>query len=205
MKKCQNIKTAISLWQQSIKGNSSWNSNTHIREYIYHTNGVGDSAYKIAGYCGLNQEKAYVLGLLHDYGKIQNEKKTGKAHFIVGYNKMIKLGLEEVAKICITHSFPLKKIVFENYPQYSLQDLKKAQEIISSLEYDDYDRLIQLCDMLFEGNNIVSYKERLSCISKRYNLSLSQTESLKQGFLQNKSYFDAKCGCSVYKILGIKE
>ena len=83
------ITTAISLWQESISGNCSWNKEKS-REYIYHTNGVGDAAFKIAEHCGMNSEKAYALGLLHDYGKIQNEKESGIAHFIYGYNEMLK-------------------------------------------------------------------------------------------------------------------
>ena len=199
------IKTAISLWQESIHGNISWNTDVHSREYIFHTNGVGESALKIAGYCGLDSSKAYVLGLLHDYGKIQNEQQSGIAHFIYGYNAMKARGFDAIARVCITHSFPFNDIKFDDYKQYSIQDLQTAQSIIKNIEYDDYDRLIQLCDMFFEANNIVSYQQRLSCIRQRYNLSPQQTTTLEKGVEQNKAYFDAKCGCDIYKIINVRE
>lgn len=199
------IKTAIALWQKSLSGNCSWNTDSRTREYIYHTNGVGDAALKIAQNCNMDDNKAYILGLLHDYGKIQNEKASGISHFIFGYKEMMKQGFEEVARICLTHSFPFKEIKFEDYSQYSKKDLIEAQNIISVIEYDDYDCLIQLCDMFFEGNNIVSFQKRLLGISQRYNLSKDQMASLEKGAVKNKTYFDKKCGRDIYNILGIEE
>lgn len=199
------IKTAISLWQKSLSGNCSWNSDICCREYIYHTNGVGDAALKIAQNCNMDSNKAYILGLLHDYGKIQNEKTSGISHFIFGYKEMMNFGFDEVARICLTHSFPHKKINFNNYSQYNIKDLEFAQNIISGIEYDDYDRLIQLCDMFFEANKCISYQKRISCIQQRYNLQETQTSELAEGTAQNKLYFDKKCGCDIYNILGIKE
>lgn len=205
MTNCPDIKTAIALWQESLTGNCLWNTDSKIREYIYHTNGVGDAAYKIAKHCGLNPERSYIFGLLHDYGKIQNEKTTGIAHFIVGYETMMSKGWDDVARICITHSFPCQNINFKNYSQYQIKDLQKAQDIISSLQYDDYDRLIQLCDMFFEGNNIVSIHNRISGICQRYNLNQEQAQGLEESAMQNKKYFNDKYGCDVYNLLNIKE
>lgn len=195
---------AIILWQESLSGIIDVCSQSKQIEYIHHTVGVAESAYKIAQKCNLDAEKAYVLGLLHDYGKIQNEKQTGIAHFIVGYDKMMKEGFDKVANICLSHSFPSKDFSFGNYTSYNINDLKKAKKILSGLEYDDYDRLIQLCDMFFEGMSKVSYQERLIGIINRYNLKKEQVKDLEYGAKTNKKYFDNLCGCDIYDILNIK-
>ncbi len=198
------VSHAINLWQESLSGIVSGTSEQIQIEYIFHTTGVAEAAYKIAQKCNLDPQKAYILGLLHDYGKIQNEKHTGKAHFIVGYDKMNKEGFSDVANVCLSHSFPSKDFSFSDYTSYNINDLKKAKKILSEREYDDYDRLIQLCDMFFEGMNRVSYQERIDGICKRYNITKEQTKDLDYGAQINKEYFDNLCCCDIYDILNIK-
>lgn len=141
--------------------------------------------------------------MLHDYGKIQNEKETGLSHFIVGYKKMKELGFDFIAKICLTHSFPVKDFSFCDYSSYRKEDLIEAKNILSIIDYDDYDKLIQLCDIFFEGMTKVTYQERIECIKRRYNLTDMQVKVLKTGAEKNKAYFDKLCSCDIYKILKI--
>ena len=61
-------------------------------------------AEKIASACGdMDSEKAYILGLLHDIGRKFGTRHLG--HVSDGYTYMKSLGYDEVAKICLTHSF----------------------------------------------------------------------------------------------------
>ena len=61
-------------------------------------------AEKIANACGdMDSEKAYILGLLHDIGRKFGTRHLG--HVSDGYTYMKSLGYDEVAKICLTHSF----------------------------------------------------------------------------------------------------
>ena len=70
---------------------------------------VAECAYKIASKCNdMDEEKAYILGLLHDIGR--RFGVTYIAHVIDGYNFLMKFGYDEAARICITHSFQLKDI-----------------------------------------------------------------------------------------------
>ena len=200
-----NISQAIALWQESLSGVLKNTSHQKQIEYIFHTTGVAESAYKIAKKCNLNHEKAYVLGLLHDYGKIQNEKNTGKAHFIVGYDKMMQEGFFAVADICLSHSFPIKDFLLSDYPSYNIDNLEKAKIILSKREYNDYDYLIQLCDMFFEGMDKVSYERRIKGICARYNLTDKQIKNIEIGNKKNKEYFDKLCGCDIYDLLNIKQ
>lgn len=205
MKNYPDLKTAISLWQESLSGVIAIASPKGAREYIFHTTGVAEAASSIASKCGLDEEKAFIVGLLHDWGKIQKQKETGKSHFMVGYEKMIENGWTEAANICLSHSFPDPDFDVKDYPSYPLSDLEKAKELISQRKYDDYDRLIQLCDIFFEGTTKISYQRRIACIRERYGLTKDQTQVLESKAAENKTYFDKKCGCDIYNLLCIEE
>ncbi len=75
-------------------------------KHSYH---VADAAKIIAEHCdSLDSEKAFVCGLLHDIGR-----RTGIAavrHIIDGYDYAMSEGWDEVARVCLTHSFPVKDI-----------------------------------------------------------------------------------------------
>ena len=199
------IITAVSVWRESLFGVIDRASTKQVKEYIFHTTGVAEAASLIAEKAGLNKEKAYVLGLLHDWGKIKSEKETGIPHFIVGYQEMQKRGWSDVARICLTHSFPEADFDFKDYTSYALPYLQQTKELISQMTYNDYDRLIQLCDIFFEATTRTSYQRRIACIRERYGLTSEQTKVLETKAAENKDYFDKKCGCDVYKLLDIEE
>jgi HD superfamily phosphohydrolase YqeK len=73
--------------------------------WVQHSRYVGEAAALIAAQCdGMDAEKAYVLGLLHDIGR--RVGKTNMRHILDGYTYAMENGFEAVGKICITHSFP---------------------------------------------------------------------------------------------------
>src|SRR5690554_2576033 len=70
---------------------------------------VAECASKIAKECtDMNEDKAYILGLLHDIGR--RFGVTGLAHVIDGYDYLMSLGYDDAARISITHSFAIKDI-----------------------------------------------------------------------------------------------
>lgn len=174
-------------------------------EYRSHTIGVAEAAEAIAKHIdGMDSNKAYVMGLLHDYGKRINQNKEDKFHGIDGYEQMLEMGYPEVARICITHTFPQKDFNEQQYT-FSQEWKDQSRKIISNIEYDDYDYLIALCDKMFEGLHKVSIKERVEKIGKRYNLGSLQTEILYNQSIELKQYFDNKANQDIYEILDIKE
>lgn len=76
--------------------------------WINHSRTVSHCAKKIASYSGMDPEKAYVLGLLHDIGRRFGKRHLG--HVSDGYSYMMSLGYDEAARICLTHSFNTQKI-----------------------------------------------------------------------------------------------
>lgn len=171
--------------------------------YISHPRGVADAAMKIASKTAyLNPEKAYVFGLLHDYGHRIIEKKVNRFHGQEGYDEMMKMNFPAVAKICLTHTFPDKNFNPSDMG-YPVDWMLWAQEKLKDIEYDDYDRLIQLCDKFYEEGTKTSIEERVKGISSRYKLSKHQKERLLQEGLDLKLYFDKLCNKNVYEILGV--
>ncbi len=68
-----------------------------------HSRTCAHCAERIASLSGMNPEKAYVLGLLHDIGRRFGKRHLG--HVSDGYSYMMSLGYDEVARVCLTHSF----------------------------------------------------------------------------------------------------
>ena len=60
---------------------------------------VAENAERIASKTpSLNPEKAYILGLPHDYGEFKEQKDRRNFHGTAGYDEMMSLGFDEVAR-----------------------------------------------------------------------------------------------------------
>lgn len=167
--------------------------------------GRGGRGGKIAALIpGMDGEKAYVLGLLHDYGKRIGEREENKFHGQEGYEQMMFLGYPDVAQICLTHTFPDKNF---DRGQYSFPDewIEWAREKLAGTVYTDYDYLIAFCDKLFEACEMVSIEKRIEAIVERYGLNADQRDLLYRESIGLKKYFDEKTGDDVYRILEIED
>ena len=127
-----------------------------------HSRHAAEAAEYIAAACGdLNCEKAFVCGLLHDIGR--RAGVSAVRHIVDGYDYCLSKGWDEVARVCLTHSFPVKDIRADigkkdiDREQYDFVD-----RYLKSIEYDDYDKLIILCDALADARGFVSWKRDLS-------------------------------------------
>ena len=152
---------------------------------------VAECAYKIASKCDdMDEEKAYVLGLLHDIGR--RFGVTYIAHVIDGYNYLMEFGYDEAARICMTHSFQLKDInEYIGEIDISNSDKDKIINLLDSYEYDDYDRLIQLCDSISMPTGVVDIEIRMNDVKTRYGY-YPQDKWNKN--IELKKYFQDKIG-----------
>lgn len=166
--------------------------------WVRHSEAVAFCAERIAGECpDMDAEKAYVLGLLHDIGRKFGVKHFG--HIYDGYRYMTELGYDEVARICASHSFCIQRI--EDYIgkfDVTEDQQKVIEDYLGQLVYDDYDRLIQLCDAIGSAEGVVSMEERMGDVKRRYG-AFPQDKWDKN--LQLKDYFSEKIGRDVYSIL----
>ena len=150
-----NKSEALKLLDEAEQSNSG--------AWYRHSKTVAFCAEKIAAACGMNTEKAYVFGLLHDIGRKFGIKHLG--HIYDGYAYMNRLGYTKVAQICLTHSFPTKNMkIYLGKFDIEEKEQKELQVALSACKYDDYDRLIQLCDALGGSERVLELIRRNSGI-----------------------------------------
>ncbi len=169
---------------------------------LQHYQNVAACAQKIAATCGLNEEKAYILGLFHDYGEITESTVPHTFHGTAGYDEMMRMGYDEVAKVCLTHSF-WEDIYDPAYFSYEAKEIRRAAELISTMKIDDYDRLIQACDMMSQGKKIVTFEQRIDGLIGKYNIPQQYRARKLEAAHRLKKFFDDKCGQDIYVLLEI--
>lgn len=165
-----------------------------------HCYSVADIAEKIASVCNMDANKAYVMGLLHDCGRQRDEKGENVFHGWQGYLFMQEKGYPELARISITHNFYFKDFDESTYPQCK-QELKNCREYLETIEYDDYDLLLQLADMMNNQGTTCTIKQRFASIASRYNIPMAKMLSMQTKVEEIKQYFDKRCGKDIYQLL----
>ncbi len=168
--------------------------------WVDHSYYVAQAARAIAEHHPrLDPEAAFILGYLHDIGR--QVGVTDMRHALDGYNFLGEKGFDNAARICLTHSFPLKGIhSVAGKWDCSAHELEFVDEYITHLEFDDYDRLIQLCDALALPSGFCLIEKRLLDVALRHGVTEHSVPRWK-AFLSLQQYFEQTIGRSVYKIL----
>ena len=162
--------------------------------WVKHSRTAAHCAEQIARYAGLDADKAYVLGLLHDIGR-----KFGVSylkHVSDGYSYMMSLGYADAARICLTHSFNDRRL--ESYVgnfDTSEEETRLIREKLRDAAFDDYDRLIQLCDAISGAEGVMDIIDRMSDVKRRYG---EYDPDKWQTNLSLKAYFEEKMGKDLY-------
>lgn len=166
--------------------------------WVNHSQIAAFCAMTIAScYEDMDSEKAYVLGLLHDIGRRFGTRHMG--HVYDGYHYMTSLGYDEVARVCLTHSFSIQEInTYIGKVDVTDQEYDLVKHALSELTYDDYDRLIQLCDALADAQGVVNVEVRMADVKKRYGCYPPDKWNKT---LELKAYFDKKTGHDIYSLL----
>lgn len=147
----------------------------------------------------MDSDRAYVMGLMHDIGR--RAGVTGIRHIFDGYDYMLSIGEPEIARICLTHSFPIKDVrTFFGKYDCTQNQLDFLQNFLSVNEFDDYDILIQLCDAISLPDGACIMEKRLIDVALRHGLPNFTIEKWK-AFMRTKTHFDHLCGCNVYDLL----
>lgn len=168
--------------------------------WIEHSIHVGKAAELIAKNCPkLNPETALILGMLHDIGR--RFGVTSMRHSIDGYNFLSQKGYDIPARICITHSFPYKNVnaVFGKW-DCSKEEFKFVECFLDETEFDDYDKLIQLCDALALPEGFCLIEKRMMDVALRHGLNEYIVSKWKSTF-EIQKYFEECIGKSIYSVL----
>jgi hypothetical protein len=168
--------------------------------WVGHSIWAAKAAQMIAGHCpGLDGETAYILGLLHDIGR--RVGVTEMRHIFDGYQFLAGLGYEDAARISITHSFPVKNIrAVEGQWDCTAAEFQFIRDFINGIEYNDYDRLIQLCDSLALPDGICLIEKRFVEVALRHGLH-EHTIQRWRAYLQIQEDFEKKLNDSIYHLL----
>ena len=162
-----------------------------------HSRTAAHCAERVAAQCGMDADKAYVLGLLHDIGRRFGARHLG--HVSDGYRYMMSLGYDDAARICLTHSF--KGHGIDGYIG-NIDTTDEETELIRTrlreVVFDDYDRLIQLCDSISGADGVMDIVERMSDVKRRYG---GYDPDKWNANLALKDYFEQKMGRNLYEVV----
>ncbi|WP_196802958.1 HD domain-containing protein [Candidatus Stoquefichus massiliensis] len=165
-----------------------------------HCRVAAQCAKKIAKVCAMDDEKAYVLGILHDIGRKFLVRDLG--HVYYGYQYMQRLGYHQVARVCLTHSFLNQDLdLYIGKLDIPYPEVEEVKTLLQHIIYDDYDRLIQLCDALAGSEGVIDIEERMADVKQRYG-NYPQAQWDKN--IELKSYFETKARQNIYDIVSDK-
>lgn len=173
--------------------------------WIKHSKNVGIAAKAIADKCsGMDSSKAYIVGILHDIGR--RVGIVSVKHIVAGYKYAMEQGWDEVARICMTHSYPIKDVDMEiGHPDITEEEHELIRSYLQQVEYDNYDKLIILCDSLATAQGCCLLEKRFIDTTRRYGVFPFTVERWNATFVI-KSEFESMMGCSIYEVLpNVKE
>lgn len=161
-----------------------------------HSRTAAMCAERIASAAGMDAEKAYIVGLLHDIGRRFLVRDLG--HIYYGYRYMMTLGYSAVARVCLTHSFPPKDFdIYIGKLDIPDDEVEEVRRLLDGISFDDYDRLIQLCDAAAGAGEVLDIEERMADVKRRYG---NYPQAQWDRNIELMHYFGDKCGRDIYDI-----
>lgn len=163
-----------------------------------HSRTTAHCAEKIAQLCDdMDANKAYILGLLHDIGRKFGVRHLG--HVSDGYTYMMKLGYDEAAKICLTHSFNNQSLnEYIGKIDTTAEEYELIESQLQAVVFDEYDRLIQLCDALAGAEEVLDIELRMEDVKQRYG---SYPKEKWDRNIELKKHFENKSGKNIYELV----
>ncbi len=157
-----NKKTAQQALEQAAKSNPG--------AWVDHSKYVAEACKNIALRCkNLSADQAYLFGLLHDIGRYAGV--TSEKHLIDGYRYCMERSWERAAQICISHAFMIQDI-HTSIGEFDVSDADYLfmETFVANAVYDDYDRLVQLCDSLALPTGFCLLEKRFVDVTIRYGV-----------------------------------
>ena len=178
-----------------------WAGKLNPGPWVNHAKVVARAAQTIAQEMGLDADRAYVSGLLHDIGRFEGVR--GLHHVYAGYALMKEKGYDVISEICLSHSFPHPVQVLGAYSggEYDCTpaELEVITNYLATADYNDYDRLVQLCDSIGSADGVCLIEKRLNDVVSRYGFN-SFTLKKWDAYRSLKSYFDIGIKGNIYDL-----
>ncbi len=147
----------------------------------------------------LDPEHAYLAGLLHDIGRYEGVMDL--RHIVLGYQLLQQSGYAALARVCLTHSFALQDIrsAGDNWDGTEAE-FAFTERYLAGVEYDGYDRLIQLCDALALSNGFCLIEKRLVDVALRRGINPYTVAKWRATFALQQE-IESAIGQSIYQVL----
>ena len=177
-----------------------WAERQNPGKWAAHSRFAALACKNIASRCeGMSAELAYCFGLLHDIGRYAGV--SSERHLIDGYRFCMEHGWEKAAQICISHAFMIQDIrssigTFD----VTETDFRFLENFVKNAVYDDYDRLVQLCDALALPTGFCILEKRFVDVTIRYGVHPYTVDRWKK-VLEIKADFEGKIDGSIYDLL----
>ena len=168
--------------------------------WVAHSRHAGEAAQAIARkHPDLDPDAAYILGFLHDIGRYRG--RYAMRHMLDGYNLMMEKGFDDVARISMTHSFPVQDIYHVGGEwDCTGKEFEFIRQYINGIEFNRYDRLITLCDGISLPTGHCLIEKRMIDVAMRLGVSQYSVPRWK-AFFKIKEDFEQEIGCSIYALL----
>ncbi len=164
-----------------------------------HSLNCAKAAKVIAAHSGyLDPDAAFKMGLLHDIGR--REGISHLKHTVDGYKFLAHMKYDSLARICLSHSFPVRDIRFySGKADCSSEDYDFIVDFLKNTEYDEYDLLIQLCDAISLPGGITIIEKRFYDVVSRHGYDAFSYDKWRKIF-DIKHHFDSVTGKSIYHL-----
>ena len=154
--------------------------NNIINEKINTSSWISHSLYEarlceiLASRLNLDKDIAFNYGLMHDYGRKYSHNFS---HVTKGFEELIDLGLRE-SRACLTHSFindgrfnnneiPDVKLDYINNKEHFNSEYDDLSKLLRNITYTDYDRILNIADLMASDHGILSPIDRIYDILSR--------------------------------------
>ena len=178
-----------------------WKNNPRSEMLYRHSMLVADAACIIADRCGMDAERARVYGEMHDVGKFGLKEHELYKHCLNGY-EMLKSDHPDIAMICLTHPFLTTE--YERILSFCKNDKEEADkiyQIIKDIKFDDYIKLIQLCDKVSSYDRYVTIKQKMQWYQEKQRLSIGLLDKRFARLYMIKAKLDRMAKVDTYFLL----
>lgn len=175
-----------------------WGEKQNPGPWRAHSLTAARAAEAIATACGMDAERAFVFGALHDIGRYEGVR--GNASRDCRLRDDDAKGRKRNRAHLLTHSFPRMR-VDDAASELDMTDgeLEFMKNFLSARPADDYDRLIQLCDSISLPEGVCLMEKRLVDVALRHGVG-GNTISKWKAFLSLRDEFSNRAGGSIYQL-----
>lgn len=164
-------------------------NNPNFGKWVRRSFLIGKTAKNIANEIGLDKDIAYAIGCLYDIGNY--EKETGAKQIIKAFDILRSETFFFPARIAISHNFVIKEIN-SYHDQMNISEKQKnlIENYLYKIEYNDYDKLIQVLDNSIE-ENYIGIEEKSKIILEKYGYNKFHKEKIEK-LKGLREYFEQK-------------